>query len=735
MLFLAATAWAKPLSESIDYAAYEPSPDYSVVRLPFIDDEGYSTHYSEAVQMKWKADIYLPEDGPVFGLHPFNPFAIIRLHIKDIRGEFRLSGMYDWEGLDQFEREPSWLLGKSGLLERGYYIKGVSEVTAYRKHLITSFLGNTLASPPTVIDRVNGQAITTFTTYVPINRKVIDIYRSALFFRLGERTFFFANAGHLIGIIYVDENLKLLVHAGLSLIVLLLVALILKYYVFIPQLNLRSKDLFFVVLLCLILMMQLAQITPNPVGVAFTMEGAVIKYNGASVQHYLRLLTGLTKSVDTLVINDLAWCEPKVFETNRNLYLITRSVQKVYISESLYHSPGPCNAGLKPYFGDKLTVLPDNEVSLAQTLDRDKNLYPWKTLWEVNRRIIFLLFMLFSFLSTAVIMLWAFEIENVFDWLRFGVGAFFYALVVQFFNLAVAFVAGLPITYHGTSNLPLTMSVRAIPLFNQSHNLRLAILLLGVLFVFVFTASARQKVNIRAFLLPVLLLGLLLAAPQTEYSTKAFILSFACGECGFEYKGKIDSFDIMKIYSSMRGDSGGLDAITGISEDIDERENYNRATLLQAQTNYAGAIDLYEEYLVTYPIGPHYISVLEALAVLNHTLYQNSAAERYLEVTLENELDEGPRTDLTIMLYNLYLEQGKTKEAGELIREQANLITSETPKAILLTRLGFYYLEREHKLSEARQVFIEVLSMEQIRVDEAIKAREGLKKIAAAEQS
>src|SRR3989338_6028436 len=283
LLVFAVNPSAKPLSESIDYSLYDQDLDYSVVKLQNIDDEGYTTLADENVSLKWKVDVYLPEDGPVFGLQPLNPNAIIRLHIKDIKGYFKLNGFADWEGLDSFEREKEWHVGTIGLLEKSYFIRDVNEVVAYRKQGILSFLGNTLASPPIYIERINDIKMITLTVYVPKTRKILDVYKGVRTFRLGEYSYFFVKSTDHIGIIYIDERLKLLVYAGLSLVVLFLVAVILRFSDKIPRFAFQSKHLLLIVLLSWFLMNQLAFVTPNPDSIVYVIEGQIIKYGGASV--------------------------------------------------------------------------------------------------------------------------------------------------------------------------------------------------------------------------------------------------------------------------------------------------------------------------------------------------------------------------------------------------------------------------------------------------------------------
>ncbi len=729
VLVFAANGWAKPLSESIDYSIYEQGLDYSGIKLPGVDDEGYTAFAGENVSLKWKVDVYLPEDGPVFGLQPVNPNAIIRLRIKDIKGDFQLSGIADWEELGSFEREKEWRVGTAGVLEKPYFIRDVNEVVAYRKHGIISFLGNTLASPPLYIDRINGTTMMTYTMYVPKTRKILGVYKGVRTFRLGEYSYFFVKNVHVAGIIYIDERLKLLVHAGLSLAVLFLVAVILKFYDKIPRFAFQSKHLLLIVLLSWFLMNQLAFVVPNPNGIVYIVEGNAIKYGGASVQHYLRLITGLTNSVDALVINDDAWCWPDIFETDRNLYLLTKSVEKVYMRESLYNAGNPCIEESKLYFGSKLQVIPDDEKSLKEALARHKHQYPWKAAWGISRRIIYLLFLIISFFSTGFVVLRAFEIRTPKDWVVFAAIGFLYATLIQFFNLTTAFVARMPVTYHGTSSLPLTMSAKVLPFFNQAHNIRMGILLLGVLFVFVFTASVRERISVRAFLLPVLLLGLLLAAPQTEYSTKSFIIAFACGGCGFTYQGTLDTFNAVKLYSALRGDKE-LEVMVG----VDDVEAYNRASLLQEQGNREGAIDLYEEYIVSYPNAPRYIEALKALASLNNDLGRYTNAERYLTATLENDLGDYGRSELASMLRFIYLQTGRTEQALKLMREQADLITDEPVKGLVLTKLGIDY-SQHGKPAEAKKTFNEILTLVDVREEDAAVARAGLKRIAEEEHS
>ncbi len=697
LAFLAAGASAKPLSEQINYALYDQNLDYRIVNLSYVDDGGFMEYHDDNVSMRWKAELFLPEDGPVFGLQPINPNAIIKLTFRDIKGHFTLHGIADWEGLEKFPREKEWHVGNAGIGEKSYFVSDVNDLVVYRKHGIISFLGNTLASPPLIIDRIDGAPLMTVNVFVPKTRKILDVYRSMRTFRLGDHTFFFVRYTHMTGIIYVDETQKLLVHIGLSLIVLAIVACILKLYDRLPKFSFESRHLLMVVLLCWFLMTQLAFVAPNPNAIVYVMEGESMKYGGVSIQHYLRLITGLTNSVDALIVNDDAWCWTGIYQGDRNLYLVTRSSEKVYMRESVYHSSKPCIQESKAYFGSKLQVIPDSVDAASEIMSRYRHHYPWKATWGIARRVIYLLFLVLSFFSTAFVVLKAFEIRDLKMWVAFAVVGFLFASTVQFFNLTTAFVARMPVTYHGTSSLPLTMSAKVLPFFNQAHNIRMAILLLGALFVFVFSASIREKVSIRVFLLPLLVLGLMLAAPMTEYSTKAFIVAFACGGCGFEYKGPLDTFNSVKLYAALRGDTQ-----LSVLVSNEDTETFERAKLLEEQGDMEGAIDLYQEYLVSYQDISNYIEAVKSLSGLYTRLARYDEAERYLRLALETDLDDGGRADLTTKLWVIYKQTNRIQEALTLQKEQADLIENEFWKSMVLTRLGSDYYEAK-MYREAKQ--------------------------------
>ncbi|MBS3062755.1 MAG: tetratricopeptide repeat protein [Candidatus Diapherotrites archaeon] len=700
LVFLAVNAAAFKINPEL----YDQNVDYSGVRLHYMDENGFREYHDQNVSFWYKAEMFLPEDGHLFGLSPLNPVAEVRVTLKNIKGRFQMTRAHKWEGFEPFGDD---------------VVQDVNNLVISTRLGIISFLGNVMASPPAVIERMNSNFIpfSTITVYVPKTRKILDVYKAPRTFRLADHTYLFVSYTY-VGIIYVNETVKLLIHIGLSLLVLLLVATILRFYDRIPRFNFRSKHLLLIVLLSLALMVQLAFIAPNPGSIVYKTKNGVFTYGGSSVQHYLKFITGLTGSVDALILDDDLWCVNYDYRTDRNLYLLTQSAERVYMTESIVKAGKPCVTESLSFFGKKLRVVPDAEELLHQAQARYRLNYPWKAFWGVNRRLIYLLFLAVSFFSMGFLITKAFEVSKAWEWLLFAVTGFLFAAVIQFLNLTTGFMAGLPVTYHGTSSLPLTMSAKIVSFFSQAHNIRMLILILGGLFVFIFNNTIRAKVSIRVFLLPVLVLGLMLAAPLTEYSSKSFLLAFACGECGFAYKGKLMAFDAVKIYAAMRSNT----EVAALAS-FDDVDSYNLGKLLIDQQRIEEAVEVFEEYVASYPDSPNYVEVLKTLAGLYGQLYRYEENERYLVLAMANTPKEAERVELARQVHGMYVGKNRMGEAAELMEQQLERVTEEKSKPPLLLLLAQDYVALGRH-AEAREVLHRVLENVETSPSNVEKARD-----------
>ncbi|MFH1225428.1 MAG: tetratricopeptide repeat protein [Candidatus Diapherotrites archaeon] len=646
-------ALAAPVHASYDKGRYNTDVDYLALHLAEIDKDGFTKYSDEYASFRWRNLAFLPEKIPVMGLGPLASDALVVMELKDINGTvfmhtfINFDGMEKYpiiEGADYFEGDPKAL----GLFRK---VDDANELTIWREHPVISIFGNSMFDPPSGVPfRVNNSgAFGNISIFVPKNLAMLDYYSNQYIFKTNENSVF-AYHYNVTSVVYADLGFKLAIQIALGLITMLVVFTILWLYKYIPQFNIRPKHFVLAMLACGLLMAQLAFLIPNPnaLNIDWWLKP---QYGEEVVPFYLRFILGMTDSADGIFIHSFSWNENEPFSKDRGTFLLMKSAGKIYILEGLEDSRGTVQLIKENAGAEKVELI--SEAQLQEKKQEMSRAYPWDFLFQYVRAPIYFLFLIISFAATAFIITLAFEIKGVRALVAAAVILFVTPFALQFLNILAGFQAHLPVTYHGASTLPLTMSSRSIPFLEQAHSVRAVLLMLGVGFAFIFVRAVRRRISIRAFLVPILIFALLLTLPQTEFSAKRTIGAFACGDCGINYRGQLDWLNTINLYSAVRANSDLSALFEESSQDM-----LNKARGLRLQGKYPEAIEAFEEILYSRPIDRDLIPPLIELADLSSYTGDYGKAITALQIALDTGPDQSEKGNILLGLGTVYERQG-----------------------------------------------------------------------------
>lgn len=639
-----------------DTSNYNTNVDYLALHLSDIDKDGFTKYSDEYASFRWRNLAFLPEKTPIMGLGPFSSNALVVMEIKDINGTVFVQSFINFEGMekypiveggDYFEGDPRAL----GLFRK---VDDVNGLTLWQEYPVISILGNSMFDPPPGVPfRVNNSgAFSNISIFVPKNLAMLDYYSNQYVFKTSENSVFSYHY-NVTSVVFADLGSKLAIQIALGLITMLVVFIILWLYRYIPQFNIRPRHFALAMLACGLLMAQLAFIAPNPD--ALNLDWWLKPQYGEDVlPFYLRFILGMTDSVDGIFLHSFSWNENEPFSKDRGTFLLMKSARKIYIPEGLEDAKGTVdlikeNAGAEKVEFISEAQVPEKEQEMSRA-------YMWGFLFQYVRAPIYFLFLMISFAATAFLITLAFEIKG---WRALVIAAvilFATPFALQFLNILTGFQAHLPVTYHGASTLPLTMSSRSIPFLEQAHSVRAVLLMLGVGFAFIFVRAVRRRISIRAFLVPILVFALFLTLPQTEFSAKRTIGAFACGDCGINYRGQLDLLNTVNLYSAVRANAD----LSAIFEE-NSQDMLNKARGLRLQGKYPEAIEAFEEILYSRPIDRDLIPPLIELADLSSYTGDYGKAITALQVALDTGPDQGELGNILLTLGTVYERQGGTE--------------------------------------------------------------------------
>ncbi len=703
MKFLIATIWLLSLiilssmALAIDESKYEMEIDYFAIKIPGLDNEGYMFVQDVNSSFYWKAELFAPEDAFVIGFGPFTPKSELRVHLKDIKGQILIPKNSNFPNREKYkvvERQGLFSRNKE-ITEYYYAVDDVNGLVLIEKIPSGSFLGYYFVDVPRVRSvPVNGRELNSATIYIPKSRKIFDYSGPATTFHMNKHSYF-SHRYQTMSVVYVDEMQLLLVQLALGAIALVIILVILKFYELMPAFGFSSKHLGVAILICMVLMVQLGFLVPNPKPIVVDLDEK-LEYGNVQLPYYMRYVMGFTESIDAIVIRTFNWCDGKIFNKERGIYLFAKGAKKFFLLADPAKDPKGCikmfeeNAA-----GKKIEQIGENELN--SKISELSNKFASGLLFDLSRRVIFILFIVIGFVASAYLVLKSYEIKGRKGLWQFAIVAFFLGLFILFGNVITGYLANMPVTYHGASEMPFTMSAKALPFVTQAHNLRLAVIMLGILVPFIVARKIREQTNIRVFLIPVLVFVLLLTLPQTEFSTKRFISSLACGECGSEYRGKLETFNVQKIFASIRKSED-----VGMFIEGDDEADYAVIERALAQKLNKEAAEALENFIGQYPESMYAKDAMLRLAELRRGFREYGKAAEIYERLLKVPLDESTRFGVVTDLRYSYENLGEYAKIEGLVEEQLDNFQNQQFRG----QLQLWKAENYLKMRDKRRAMI-----------------------------
>lgn len=709
----------------INPGLYDLEVDYSRADLYDVPADGYLEYIDDSASFRWKVDIFLPDESPIIGLGPLRAYGTIIMHLKDINGTIFVPADAEFDGMGRYaiaERYRETPGERKSELIRGREVNDRNELVVSMPYPVVSLLGNNMFDPPQMESiRINDAALVSATIFIPKTMALLDYSGPIRTFRLNDHAVF-SHQYAALSVIYANEFFKLMVQLGLGVATLFFVFLVLRGYRHIPRLDFGSRHILALLLIACMLMMQLAFLVPNPKATVWDLYLRP-EYKGTSIPAYLYFIVGFTDSLDALVVRSFEWWEEGIFSISRAHFLTMKSAKKIIIPEGIETNPEAL-AAIEENFGkEKIEFAKEGEIKeIVEQFDRH---YPWEFIFGYSRRVVFGLFLLASFLATAFLFLKAFEVKTPGGWLAFLAVILLTAFGMQYSNIVTGFIAHMPVLYHGASTMPFTMSAKFLPIFDQAHSLRLALLVLGPAFVFIFHKGIRKQTSIRAFFVPVLILAMLLTLPQTEFSVKRGMLGLACGDCGITYRGSLETVNFQQAYHSLRED----ELISTVL--WESNEEYLLASKLESQGKYEEALRAYEDLAATYPDAVERLNSLVALGRLYNRSGRNEEAIETYKGLLGMELDRGQSVMVLTNLAYAYMCNGQDGEAEAAYRQALEQSTNAQQSAYICWTLGTLY-QRMGREEDALRAYREILERYSAEGQESFwteKAKEQIAKL------
>jgi len=694
---------------------YNLDIDYGVTGFYRLLEGGYIQHEDENSSFKWKVDFFLPEESPLIGLGPFQLWGSGIIHLKDISGTLYIPNLTTFEGMEQYpliEKEGKWFR----------VVDDKKEMTLYTDWEMVTFLGINMFDPPTYgrFFRINNAEMNSATMFVPVTMRVWDYSSNySTIYKLNEQTIF----SHYYGVttvIYYNETYKMLVQLGLGLITVFLIVLVLRWYKHIPAFNLKSKHFLVGLIICCLLMLQLAFVTPNPKSIQWEVYDLKPTYKQEVMPFYLAFIVGFTDSIDAIFVKAFYWCEKGVFDQHRRIYLPMKSARKIFVLNNL-EDPNNCVDMIRNEFPWKTIELISPEEEEEKRKEMDDRGYPWGFLFDLNKRIIFILYLLVGFFAPAFLFLKAFEIKNIKQWIGFAIIIILSGFGLLFAIVITGFLAHMPVTYHGATLTPFTMSTRALPLIAQAHNVRLVILAFAIFFAFVFAKRIREKISIRIFFIPILIFAFLLTLPYTEFSFKRGLMGLACGNCGIHYSGRLDVINIQNVYAGLRGQ--------GISSILfeEDREFLYTAERLEKELKRRDAIKAYKDFVANYPDSDLVFTAYVRIGELHRHFKENDSALEYFQKALQIADEKSTFAQLYPRIADTYDALGKFDEAISIYEKLAGLEENRSRKSYFTYRIGLIQ-EKKGDYEGAIETYKRMIS-EYPETRDAVFAKERMNKL------
>lgn len=705
-----AGAEAKPKSEKkplpkIDESAYNMEIDYTRLKGIDITPDGYVLFKSGDTRFYYKADAFAPTKPFVIGLGPFQKQTVIRVHLKKIKGLVNVPARAVFEGMEKYE-----IIDKPGYARRGteheFYrlVEDRNELVLYDKLPAFAFLGNAfsdLTFGRTI--EVNTYPLGHVTLYVPKDHKILD-WAGANFSQKMNDSAVYASTYQNLSVVYVNEGFKTLVQLGLALFVLLLVVFMVKFYDKLPGLDFSTRHLLMAMAIGLLIMTQLGFMVPYKWPLVVSAD-EFLEFKGEKVPIYMRLVLGLTKAVDAIEVKSTRWCEDGIFSKAKGVFLNFKGAKKVFFPlEELEKDKAKwekCIEMTKENVGaKKVEVL--SKAEIAEKIGRMKEFKPLGFAYDKVRRIVFFLFVLIGGMLLAALALATFEFTETKKWLGFLAVAFFLPGFLAFANILVGFLAEIPVTYHGASALSLTMGTKAFPGFTQAHFLRLGIFAMAVLLLLIFNKKVRNKIDIRIFLLPLLVFSIFLTLPQTEFSTKKMLSSIVCDRCGVEYFGKLETFSVNELFKGLRGTEE-----LSLFVDYADYSEYVAAEKLRVAKQHEEAIEAFEAFVTTFPESTHVPESYFKLAQIYQGQRDFKNAAKYYQLARDTSTDETAGRWLNDLLLEMY---NKTNDLDGIIGVYRYRLeySQESQKAELLKAIADINIKK-NEFKEALRIYAQIV--------------------------
>jgi hypothetical protein len=515
-----------------DLTYIENEADYSNLTRFGIDKNGYSQSRS----FLWKVDMYLPEETFIYA----QPYAKMVFRIRNATAPFLVPEGAEFDGMQNYPAVGGYRT-----------VSGVKDLDIDEYRPMWSVGGNSMASPPqqnTIsINKGRWQKLTIHVPEKLVLKKIGDAERKKEVYKIDDHTYFFSHT-ELPAVVYYDPVLKSKIQKAIIIIFILSIIFLFTLTKFIPSFNIKSKHILITLILCFFIMFQLAQTVPNPQKTIVQFHSGTLKIdNDMNVfrifTSYLINTVGLTKAGDYVIVGNNYVCNDKTY------FLFSQGAENIFILKGYENYRCPKKI-LNDFNSSRVKIATVEEINDELSKANDIR-HPFKKLFVLNAKIItFFSFILFSFLASYLILLAA-EVKIKKIWKSAIIIFASYPIVMIFYTL-VGYVARMPVSYHG--NLPFDMTLTAYFMPGSifgGNTIRMIFGALGV-FILIFSRSFRKKINTGLLLLPLVLIILLFALPQTEFLMKREVVTVMSGE-GFLYDQRVGNpFSIETMYTKMR---------------------------------------------------------------------------------------------------------------------------------------------------------------------------------------